>query len=240
MKIEVFINMEPSEKEKQEFRKFKQLLLAYDEPGEWDTSVAYDIHQGDDIIEWDNMDTYLRHGRESIKMPSFVESYFYKNVEEMVETDFIYDTLPETATDRGDIYFTLNTKNDTLEFKVEHGITISERNKYETTVEDVLKQYVYEPEEHRSELMDKYVDQIIDNVNFDGSQGYGDFDVKMGDRLVWDLVHGTFDKFNLNGWDEEYGAKGVVTIDYPKNKITVVIDSYSPSEMSVTYKKYKF
>lgn len=240
MKIEVFINMEPSDKEKQEFRKLKQLLLAYDEAGDWSTTVEYDIQQGDDIIEWDNMDTQLRHGRESIKMPSFVESYFYKNVEEIVKTDFIYDTLPETATDRGDIYFTLNTKDDTLKFIVEHFITISERNKYETTVEDVLKQYVYEPEEHRSELMDKYVDQIIDNVNFDGSQGYGDFDIKMGDRLVWDLVHGTFDKFNLNGWDEEYGAKGVVTIDYSKNKITVVIDSYIPSEMSVTYKTYKF
>jgi hypothetical protein len=240
LKIEVFINMEPSDKEKQEFKKFKLLLLAYDEAGEWRATVPYDIHQGEDIIEWDNMDTYLYHFKESIKMPSFVESYFYKNVEEMVETDFIYDTLPETATDRGDIYFTLNTKDDTLEFSVEHGITISERNKYETTVEVVLKQYVYEPEEHRSELMDKYVDQIIDNVNFDGSQGYGDFDIKMGDRLVWDLVHGTFDKFNLNGWDEEYGGKGVVTIDYPKNKITVVIDSYSPSEMSVTYKTYKF
>lgn len=232
--------MEPSDKEKQEFRKLKQLLLAYDEAGDWSTTVEYDIQQGDDIIEWDNMDTQLRHGRESIKMPSFVESYFYKNVEEIVKTDFIYDTLPETATDRGDIYFTLNTKDDTLKFIVEHFITISERNKYETTVEDVLKQYVYEPEEHRSELMDKYVDQIIDNVNFDGSQGYGDFDIKMGDRLVWDLVHGTFDKFNLNGWDEEYGAKGVVTIDYSKNKITVVIDSYIPSEMSVTYKTYKF
>ena len=232
--------MEPSDKEKQEFRKLKQLLLAYDEAGDWSTTVEYDIQQGDDIIEWDNMDTQLRHGRESIKMPSFVESYFYKNVEEIVKTDFIYDTLPETATDRGDIYFTLNTKNNTLKFSVEHFITISERNKYETTVEDVLKQYVYEPEEHRSELMDKYVDQIIDNVNFDGSQGYGDFDIKMGDRLVWDLVHGTFDKFNLNGWDEEYGAKGVVTIDYSKNKITVVIDSYIPSEMSVTYKTYKF
>jgi len=240
LKIEVFINMEPSDKEKQEFRKLKQLLLAYDEAGDWSTTVEYDIQQGDDIIEWDNMDTQLRHGRESIKMPSFVESYFYKNVEEIVKTDFIYDTLPETATDRGDIYFTLNTKDDTLKFIVEHFITISERNKYETTVEDVLKQYVYEPEEHRSELMDKYVDQIIDNVNFDGSQGYGDFDIKMGDRLVWDLVHGTFDKFNLNGWDEEYGAKGVVTIDYSKNKITVVIDSYIPSEMSVTYKTYKF
>jgi hypothetical protein len=240
LKIEVFINMEPSEKEKQEFRKFKQLLLAYDEAGEWYASVEYDRHQGDEIIEWDNMDTYLRHGKENIKMPSFVESYFYKNVEEIVETDFIYDSSPETETGIGGIYFTIDTRGNTLTFVVEHGMTIPERTKYETTIQDVLKEFVHEPEEHRSELMDKYVDEVIEDIDFDGSDGYSNFHITYGDSLVWDLVHGTFDKFDLSGWDEEYGATGKIIIDYPKNKITVVMDTYTASEMSVTYKKYKF
>ena len=77
-------------------------------------------------------------------------------------------------------------------------------------------------------------------IIFDGSDGYSNFHITYGDTLVWDLVHGTFDKFDLSGWDEEYGATGKIIIDYPKNKITVVMDTYTASEMSVTYKKYKF
>lgn len=233
--------MEPSDKEKQEFKKLSLLLLAYDEPGEWSISVSYNLHEDDDSkIEWDYMDTDLRHGRESIKMPSFVESYFFKNVEEMLETEFIYDSLPETATEVGEIYFTIDNRDNTLTFVVEHKMTVPERDKYQTSIQDVLKQFVHDPEEHRSELMDKYVDKVIEVIDFEGADGYSNFNIRHGDRLVWDLIHGTFDKFDLSGWDEDYGGKGKIIIDYPKNKITVVMDSYTESEMSVTYKKYKF
>ena len=63
--------MELTDKEKQEFRKFRMLLLAYDEPGEWKATIPYDYNYSyENPIEWENADTYLFHKKE-------IDLYFF-------------------------------------------------------------------------------------------------------------------------------------------------------------------
>jgi hypothetical protein len=80
----------------------------------------------------------------------------------------------------------------------------------------------------------------IDEVYFDGEQGYGDYNQLYYDsRLVNNLVDGVLDKFDVKGWDEEDGGKGSVKIDYGKDKITLNITQYFEDSVVVNYKKYK-
>jgi hypothetical protein len=234
--------MELTDKEKQEFRKFKMLLLAYDDPGEWYASIPYDYYyDSENPIEWDNADTYFYHKKEKIEIPPFVESYFYRNVKGIESENVISNTVPENSKERGEIIFTIDTQTNELKFDINHFTLKEDMNVYETTIRSILENYVYKPEEYRSEIMGLSNKNNIDEVNFDGAQGYGDYSQLYYDsRLVNNLVDGVLDKFDVKDWDEEYGGNGSVKIDYGKDKITLNITEYLEYEVIVNYKKYKF
>ena len=233
--------MELTDKEKQEFRKFKMLLLAYDDPGEWYASIPYDYYyDSENPIEWDNADTYFYHKKEKIEIPPFVESYFYRNVKGIESENVISNTVPENSKERGEIIFTIDTQTNELKFDINHFTLKEDMNVYETTIRSILENYVYKPEEYRSEIMGLSNKNNIDEVNFDGAQGYGDYSQLYYDsRLVNNLVDGVLDKFDVKDWDEEYGGNGSVKIDYGKDKITLNITEYLEYEVIVNYKKYK-
>jgi hypothetical protein len=233
--------MELTDKEKQEFRKFRMLLLAYDEPGEWYASIPYDYYyDSENPIEWDNADTYFYHKKEKIEIPPFVESYFYRIVKVIESENVISNTVPENSKERGEIIFTIDTQTNELKFDINHFTLKEDMNVYETTIQNILENYVYKPEEYRSEIMGLSNKNNIDEVNFDGAQGYGDYSQLYYDsRLVNNLVDGVLDKFDVKDWDEEYGGNGSVKIDYGKDKITLNITEYLEDEVIVNYKKYK-
>jgi hypothetical protein len=233
--------MELTDKEKQEFRKFKMLLLAYDDPGEWYASIPYDYYyDSENPIEWDNADTYLFHKKEKIEIPPFVESYFYRNVKGIESENVISNTVPENSKERGEIIFTIDTQTNELKFDINHFTLKEDMNVYETTIQSILENYVYKPEQYRSEIMGLSNKKNIDEVNFDGAQGYGDYDqLYESSRLVNNLVDGVLDKFDVKDWDEEDGGNGSVKIDYGKDKITLNITEYLEDEVIVNYKKYK-
>ena len=233
--------MELTDKEKQEFRKFRMLLLAYDEPGEWKTTIPYDYNYSyENPIEWENADTYLFHKKEKIEIPPFVESYFYRNVKGIESENVISNTVPDNSKDRGEIIFTIDTQTNELKFDINHYTLKEDVKVYETTIQDILKNYVYEPEQYRSEIMGLSNKNNIVEVNFEGARGYGDYSQLYYDlRLVNNLVDGVLDKFDVKAWDEEDGGNGSVKINYGKDKITLNITLYFEDEVIVNYKKYK-
>jgi hypothetical protein len=153
----------------------------------------------------------------------------------------ISNTIPDNSKDKGEIIFTIDTQTNELKFDINHFTLKEDMNVYETTIQSILENYVYKPEEYRSEIMGLSNKNNIDEVNFDGAQGYGDYSQLYYDsRLVNNLVDGVLDKFDVKDWDEEDGGNGSVKIDYGKDKITLNITEYLEYEVIVNYKKYKF